>query len=345
MAKDNNLSDFLEDLADAIREKEGSNELINPQDFSARIRAISAGGWTGHADVEGLKAIGWSDDDIAHYQKYGVNWDAEEDQYHLVSDDNKALYGVLTADNISTNATRIVYLPYIELGGRTSTAALFKNCYVMVATPRLNTHDVEDMSEMYYGCYSLVCQPRLDTSNATTMRSMFYGCYSLTEVHELYTQCVEDMSYMFYNCHSLRKITTLYMANVTTMAHMCRNCYSLIDIALSTTHNVEDTTSAFNNCYSLVNITELDVYSVTTSTNMFTYCYSLLVANLRNVKTTFSFVHSRLLKKESLLYIINNEAATSAITIKLQTNSYADATKDADILAALANHPNVSLAK
>ena len=44
MAKDNNLKDFLTDVADAIREKEGSTGLINPQDFSAKIRAIETGG-------------------------------------------------------------------------------------------------------------------------------------------------------------------------------------------------------------------------------------------------------------------------------------------------------------
>ena len=44
MAKENNLKDFLTDVADAIREKEGSTGLINPQEFSERIRAIETGG-------------------------------------------------------------------------------------------------------------------------------------------------------------------------------------------------------------------------------------------------------------------------------------------------------------
>ena len=44
MAKENNLKDFLTDVADAIREKEGSTGLINPQEFSAKIRAIETGG-------------------------------------------------------------------------------------------------------------------------------------------------------------------------------------------------------------------------------------------------------------------------------------------------------------
>ena len=47
MAKNDNLTDFLTDVADAIREKEGSTDLINPQDFSDRIRAIETGGGEG----------------------------------------------------------------------------------------------------------------------------------------------------------------------------------------------------------------------------------------------------------------------------------------------------------
>ena len=40
MAKNNNLTDFVVDIADAIREKEGSTDKINPQDFHDRILAI-----------------------------------------------------------------------------------------------------------------------------------------------------------------------------------------------------------------------------------------------------------------------------------------------------------------
>lgn len=35
-----NLRKFLKDIADAIREKEGSTEAINPQDFVARIKDL-----------------------------------------------------------------------------------------------------------------------------------------------------------------------------------------------------------------------------------------------------------------------------------------------------------------
>ena len=181
--------------------------------------------WTGHADVEGLKAIGWTDEDIAYYQANGVNWNEEDDQYHKVPEDNIALYGVLTASNISTYENRIVYLP------------------------------------------------KIDTSNVTSMSSMFRNCYSLVSIPQLDTSKVPDMG------------------------------------------------------------------------NMFNYCSSLVSLNIKNLKINIEFEYITLIKKESLLYIINNEAATNAITITLSSNSYDKYVNDTDVVAALSNHPNISLAK
>ena len=40
MAKNNNLTDFLTDIANTIRTKKGTQELINPQNFSSEISSI-----------------------------------------------------------------------------------------------------------------------------------------------------------------------------------------------------------------------------------------------------------------------------------------------------------------
>lgn len=41
MSKENSLTDFLTDVADAIRAKKGTSNKINPQDFSSEIASIS----------------------------------------------------------------------------------------------------------------------------------------------------------------------------------------------------------------------------------------------------------------------------------------------------------------
>ena len=306
MAKNDNLTDFLTDVADAIRAKKGTTSKINPQDFSSEIASIETGGgggdtpsrpkWTGHADAEGLRAIGWTDEDIAYYQEHGVNWNAEDDEYHKVTDDNKALYGVLTANNISTYRDRIVYLPKIDTSSVTSMNNMFYNCLSLVSIPLLDTSGVTSMNDMFNNCYSLVSIPQLDTSSVTSMKAMFYFCPSLTSLPLLDTSYVRYMNQMFFLCYSIVAIPLL------------------------------DARSARLN-------------EITRSCNSLTY------VNIKNIKESIDLGISSLLSKESLLYLINNEAATSAITITLAPYAYERLANDADVVAALANHPNISIAQ
>ena len=50
MAKTDNLTDYLTDLADGIRAKKGTTDPINPQDFRKEIESISGGGNGGSAE-------------------------------------------------------------------------------------------------------------------------------------------------------------------------------------------------------------------------------------------------------------------------------------------------------
>lgn len=98
------------------------------------------------------------------------------------------------------------------------------------------------------------------------------------------------------------------------------------------------------NCYSIVSIPLLDTSSATSLADTIRSCYSLTYLNLKGVKFKVSIISVTKLSKDSLLYIINNEAATSAITITLAKYAYTRLAEDADVVAALANHPNISLA-
>ena len=51
MAKTDNLTDFLTDIADAIRDKKGTTGAINPQDFSSEIASIESGGGGGGGSI------------------------------------------------------------------------------------------------------------------------------------------------------------------------------------------------------------------------------------------------------------------------------------------------------
>ncbi len=76
----------------------------------------------------------------------------------------------------------------------------------------------------------------------------------------------------------------------------------------------------------------------------FYLCKELRSVKLYSIKFNLDIRHSSKLTNKSILYMIQNEAATSAITITLHADAYARAMANADIVAALQTHPKVSLA-
>lgn len=316
--KASKLLDTKQQIAAAIEEKTGKPAGDVFASYPDQILQIPSGGWTGHADEAGLKAIGWTDEDIAYYQKYGVNWNEEDDQYHLVPEDNKALYGVLTASNISTYSDRIVYMPKIDISGRTSLNSLFANCYSLVAIPKLDTSAATSMYGMFSTCRSMVCVPILDTSGVTNMDRMFYGCYTLQFIPNIDMSNTNGVNNMFFACYSLRDIRLLNIPNISSIMNMFYNCYSLTSLTLDTNAILAD--DAFYACRSIVHLW------------------------INRLSASISLKYTSLLSKDSLLYMIQNAAPTSAITITLSANSYNKYNFDPDVVAALSAQPLVSLA-
>lgn len=65
--------------------------------------------------------------------------------------------------------------------------------------------------------------------------------------------------------------------------------------------------------------------------------------NIKGLKVSIRFYGSQRLSKESVLYMINNSEATTAITISLKKGVYYVMKDDADIIAALAEKTNITL--
>ena len=69
MSKENNLKDFLTDIADAVREKKGTTESINAQNLSDEIRNLSNGS---------LSTAEWNDVNFYDYDGtilHSFSWD------------------------------------------------------------------------------------------------------------------------------------------------------------------------------------------------------------------------------------------------------------------------------
>ena len=319
MSKQDNLHDFLTDIADAVREKKGTTDPINAQNLSEEIKSISTSMWTGHVDVEGLKAIGWDDDDIAYYQKYGVNWMEEDDEYHKVSEDNKALYGVLTADNYKEYKDSIVYMP--KISGTFSMYEAFMNFTNLVAVPMIEPFSTNGPNyRTFESCCRLKCVHIANGVRATRCKLTFNNCYSLQHVPEIITAYSKDFDSFLKNCYSITEINDLDVSSATNVGSFIANCVSLKKV---------------NN---IIDVKGLNAYYLAIG------CYSLVHIKIKNLSSNIRFNSSAVLSKQSILYMINNEDSESPITIELRSEVYNSMSVDPDVVEALSNHPLVTLA-
>lgn len=75
----------------------------------------------------------------------------------------------------------------------------------------------------------------------------------------------------------------------------------------------------------------------------FQECFALEHISIHSLSVSLNLKDSPLISKQSLLYMINNSAATSAITIKLAGEAYEKYATDSEVLAALSAKPLVTL--
>ena len=294
MAKNNNLQDFLTDVANSIRTKTGTTDPINAQDFSDKILSIQTGGGNS------LKNL----------------LDATKSCYHLFYN----YKGISVNDLIQPNDTENV----------TDMYGMFYNCSKLTTIPQLNTSKVTTMSSMFSSCSSLESIPLLDTGNVTDMYGMFYNCSKLTTIPQLNTSKVTTMSSMFNGCSSLESIPQLNTSNVTNMYGMFYNCSLLTTVPLYNTSKVTDMSQMFWHCSDLQTVPAFDCSKVTNMNNMFASCSSLKSILMTNIGVSLNISASTLFDREDLVLILNNlKTVTTAKVLTMGATNLAKLT-DAD---------------
>lgn len=240
------------------------------------------------ADDEGLKAIGWNDDDIDYFKCNNLHLKSENiGDVYKVSSANK----VISISNISDVAnyksnTNFKFCPKINCSAETNMGSVFYDCTPLIAIPLLDTSNVEIMANMFHNCTSLITVPPLDTKNVTNMDDMFGG-----------------------GCQSLISIPLLDTSSVTSMRSMFNSCTSLVSIPQLNTINVANMIGMFSNCPSLTTVPELDAASTTVMDGIFNYCESFTTfGGFKGLKTDLDLSSSPKLTHDSLMNVINKAA-------------------------------------
>lgn len=169
MAKTDNITDFLTDVADAIREKKGTTDAINPQDFSAEIASIQGSGGDNSA-VDGVLAntatsLKSNATSLRAYALRGCSKLVSVDLPNVTSVGDNALYGV---------GAKELYLPACtKVGG---TAICYCNSLVKINLPKctsLGTYAFRDNK--------LLADVSLP-SVTTLSQNALYNCDSLKKI-------------------------------------------------------------------------------------------------------------------------------------------------------------------
>ena len=260
--------------------KASDDELDGYSEVTVGIKSL----FTGHYDRQGLKQIGWTDEEINYYNQNGVQWNESEDNYfkltqtELAGDDSKN--------------TR--FLP------KNSTKTSFDNYYKLLAIPQLDTSKINSAYNMFNGCRSLTMIPQLNTSGATDIINMFQSCYSLTTIPQLDTSKVTNMTNTFNGCGSLTTIPQLDTSNVTRMNNTFYDCSSLSNFGgLENLGQAYSTTSSANN-----SSYKLDLSTCTTLTEQ-----SLInvLTNLYDIKTKGCKTQQVILGSTNLAKLVSEE--------------------------------------
>ena len=326
MAKNNNLQDFLTDVANSIRTKTGTTELINAQDFSDKILSISGGG--GGTTVKNLL-------------------DATKSTMYLFYN-----YTGTSVDNL---------IQYSDTENVEDMSRTFYGSKV-VRVPELNTKKVKDFS--YAFSRSSISEfPNWNFSNAESISYLLQNCKSLKTGIVINNLSKLTGDYCLNGAFQQSAVTSVTLNDLNpNIAYSINNTFFdngwLTNISLNTTTGVpmkvKSMSDTFNYCSQLKTLplmdltqcTRFNIISCTALTSIPAYDLSNITSiNLSNLykleefhatgmKVSFNISSSTNFTREALVEILNNLATvTTATTLTMGATNLAKLTDEDKAIA------------
>lgn len=229
MARVDNLSNFLSDVADAIREKKGTEETIQASDFDTEIASISSGA------------------DLSEY--FNTTISSNTNNANIPIQILQKTPNITVANNV------------------TSLYAGFQNSKMSVLPKITFGNNIQGVGSLFLGCTEVTtidCSG-FDTSGVLVMSSMFDGCTSLTslDLSNFYTPNLANVYSMFKGCTSLTylDIRNMTLSNITSSSSY-NNMFNLVpnncEIIVKDSTEKEWITSKFTNLTNVKTVEELE---------------------------------------------------------------------------------------
>lgn len=258
-----------QDIADAIREKNGSEETYKPSEMAEAIRGIEGGGELDFSKIY--------DADNADY----VNNLLKDAISYAKTIKNSSLSGHL---QYKWSGSKIMFFPQVDLSKVNSLSNAFAGCYNLVYVADIVSDKITDFQNLFFDCHALKKIKKIHLSNCTSMYGAFYQCYTLKSIDEWYAPKNKSLHDTFFKCYLLTDLSIIDTANVTDFGRTFSNCRSLKKIELTSVKNA----TTFNNMFE-GNVGKLEEVYFT-----------------EWLKGSISISGASLLKAESIHYIIQN---------------------------------------
>lgn len=170
----------IQDIADAIREKNGSTGTYTTADMADAISDISTA-----FEVPANMSFAYS---------------------QFITLPNNITFEPRTSCYMMfAYCSFLSSTPLFDTSNVTDMEAMFMWCDGLLTVSSFDTSSVTNMSSTFEDCQAITSVPLFDTSNVTDMSRMFYECYEITAIPEFDMSSVTLMGNMFYECSSLTR--------------------------------------------------------------------------------------------------------------------------------------------
>lgn len=323
MARIDNLTNFLTDVAESIRTKKGTTDKISPSNFDTEIESIETGAsfemndtsylFYNNARVKEFNNLEplWNNISHLYYMFYGAsNLDKAIDLSNKISDN------LTNTNEFESLFSKCSKIPSIKISNnntkQTTLSSMFSECSMLksIDLTNFNTDNVTNISYMFSGCKLLENIPKgftnlnLSKVSSTYMNNLFYNCASVEtfDLSNMNFPNVTTLNNLFNGCENAKTIVLPKFASkkITSMNGLFGKCNNLntVDFNSLDTSKVNNVSYLFGN--STVNTNTEYIGSLEFDLSDFDFSSLTNPNNAMNI-----FLNNKSVKKINLSFLSN----------------------------------------